>query len=98
MLTWILLIVLLAALVVLGTFFWGKVFGRGEVLPPLDEPETVIEDNRRRVGAGQVDEIRFELVPRGYRPEQVDDVIEHLTWQINEAHRKIAELSGPRND
>ncbi|AGF72134.1 hypothetical protein [Corynebacterium halotolerans] len=98
MLTWILLIVLLAALVVLGTFFWGKIFGRGEVLPPMDEPETVIEDNRRRVGAGQVDGIRFELVPRGYRPEQVDDVIEHLAWQVNEANRRITELSRGQRD
>ncbi len=95
---WILLIVLLAALVVLGTFFWGKVFGRGEVLPPMEEPQQVIEDNRRRVGAGQIDDVRFEVAPRGYRPDQVDDVLEHLAWQLREAREELAELSREDGD
>lgn len=98
MLTWLLLIVVLAALVVLGTYVWGRIFGRGEVLPPLDEPREVIEDNRHRVGTGKVDDIRFEIVHRGYRPDQVDDVIDHLAWRLREADEKIAELSRERGE
>lgn len=88
MLPWILLIVVLLALIVAGTWFWGTVFGRGEVLPPIDDPATLREDNRRAVGRGQVDDVQFELVPRGYRPEQVDDVIAHLTWKLEQANQE----------
>lgn len=88
MLSWILLIVVLLALIIVGTWFWGAVLGRGEILPPIDDPDTVREDNRRAVGRGEVDDIQFELVPRGYRPEQVDDVIAHLTWKLAQANQE----------
>lgn len=78
MLTWILLFIVLAALVVLGTWSWGRIFGRGEVLDAIPEPATVIEDNRQLVEEGRLPEVRFELVPRGYRPGQVDDLLDQL--------------------
>lgn len=86
---WILLIVVLLALIVLGTWFWGMIFGRGEVLEPIDDPATVREDNRLAVGAGRIDDVQFELVTRGYRPEQVDDVIAHLVWKLEQADLEV---------
>ncbi|RNE48464.1 DivIVA domain-containing protein [Corynebacterium alimapuense] len=98
MLTWILLIVVLAAFVVLGTWFWGRVFGRAEVLPPIEDQQKLIENNRESIATGDLDSVRFEVVPRGYRPEQVDDVIAHLSWQIEQAHMRIESLSLPEKD
>ncbi len=97
MFSWLLLIVLLIACVVLGVWFWGSVFGRGELLEPLD-PQATLEENRRAVGAGKIDDVRFDLVPRGYRPDQVDDVISHLTWALREAEDRLSRLSAGKND
>lgn len=95
MLSWILLLIVLAALVVVGTWFWGTLFGRGEVLPPMEDGPSVIETNRTRIGAGEIDNVRFDLVTRGYRPEQVDDAISHLQWQLQQARRQLAEYEEP---
>lgn len=83
MISWLLLIVLLLAITAVGTWFWGSVFGRGEVLPPLD-PDATREANRRAVAVGDIDALEFEIVPRGYRPEQVDEVIAALTARLPE--------------
>lgn len=90
MLTWILLIIVLAALVVVGTWSWGKIFGRGEVLAPMPEPKTTVEYNRRLVDGGDVADVRFELATRGYRPAQVDDVLDQL-------HRRLLETTAERD-
>ena len=98
MLSWILLILVLAALVAVGTWLWGTVFGRGEVLPPIGDPATVRDANRRAVTDGDLGAVAFELVPRGYRPEQVDDVIAHLAWQLAEARRELSGRPGAEKD
>lgn len=98
MLSWVLLIVLLVALVAVGTWFWGRVFGRGEVLPPIQSSSQVIELNRKAVGTGDLSGLEFEIVRRGYRPEQVDDVIAHLEWQLAEAHRELRQRSSAEKD
>lgn len=94
MLSWILLILVLAALVAVGTWMWGTVFGRGEVLPPIGDAAVVREANRQAnrqaVADGDLGAVTFELVPRGYRPEQVDDVIAHLAWELAKARRELA--------
>lgn len=79
MLSWILLIVVLAVFTVLGIWCSAELFGRGEVLPPLDEPVSVIESNRRAVEEGRFDDIVLEVVPRGYRQDQVDALIAQLS-------------------
>ncbi|NLF90665.1 MAG: DivIVA domain-containing protein [Corynebacterium marinum] len=97
MFSWVLLVIVLAAFVVLGVWFWGSVFGRGEVLPPLDPDETR-RLNQQAVGARDLDSVQFELVYRGYRPEQVDDVIGRLSEQLKKAEETIARLSSPKSD
>lgn len=82
MLSWIVLIVVLVALVILGTWAWGTIFGRGEVLPPLDEPRSVMASNRRAVEEGDFRAIAFEVVPRGYHQDQVDDLLAALEAKL----------------
>ncbi len=91
--TWILLVLVLMALTVLGTWFWGKIFGRGEVLPPMDAPTTVISDNRELIRAGEVGDVRFEMVTRGYRPDQVDDALATLQEELDRANARLTELN-----
>lgn len=97
MASWILLIIVLLVFIVLGTWFWGTVFGRGEVLEPIDDPVTVREDNRRAVAESRRGDIRFELVTRGYRPEQVDDVIADLVRQLEQAKASRNEVAVEKN-
>lgn len=85
MFTWLMLILVLIALTILGAWFWGSVFGRGEALAPMDEPENVIRDNRALIREGEVDDVRFEMVTRGYRPDQVDDAIATLQRELERA-------------
>lgn len=81
MLSWILLILCLAAFFVLGMWLSAKLFGRGEALAPLPETEDVKEANRRAVEDGNFGEIQLEVVHRGYRMDQVDALIAQLTGQ-----------------
>ncbi|GAB3087234.1 cell division protein DivIVA [Corynebacterium aquatimens] len=79
MLSWILLIAVVFVFAILGIWVSAGLFGRGEALPPLDEPAKVIESNRRAVDEGRIDDIVLEVVPRGYRQDQVDALIAQLT-------------------
>lgn len=97
MFSWVLLIIVLAAFVVIGVWYWGSIFGRGEVLPPLDPDETR-RLNQQALDEGDLDSVQFELVYRGYRPEQVDDVIGRLSEQLEKAEETIARLSSPKSD
>lgn len=97
MFSWILLIVVLLALVAVGVWFWGAVFGRGEVLPPLDLDHTR-DRNQEAVAAGDLHSVQFQIVHRGYRPEQVDDVLDQLHQRLIAAEETIARLSSPKID
>ena len=73
MLSWIVLIVVLIAFIVIGTWLWGSIFGPGTVMDPPDEPQKVLENNRAAAAQGRFEDVQFEVVPRGYRQDQVDD-------------------------
>lgn len=92
MLTWIVMIVVLAALIVLFTWLFAKLFGRGETAMPLPDNDEIIEHNRRVVGQGDIDDIVFETVLRGYRQDQVDDVVAHLNWKIDALTTRLGKL------
>lgn len=87
MTSWIILILLLAACVVAGTWIFGRILGRGELIEP-PEPTRLMESNAQAIDEARTDDIRFEIVHRGYKPEQVDAVIEHLLTQIEQAHKQ----------
>lgn len=87
MLSWIVLIVVLIAFIVIGTWLWGSIFGPGTVMDPPDEPQKVLENNRVAAAQGRFDDVQFEVVPRGYRQDQVDDLLSQLEQEL-EAVRK----------
>ncbi|MDO5032023.1 DivIVA domain-containing protein [Corynebacterium sp.] len=82
MLSWIVLIVVLAALVVLGTWLSGRLFGRTTVMEKPDEARNLMEDNRAALEAGHWEKIRFDVVTRGYRQDQVDDLLTALEERL----------------
>lgn len=77
MLSWILLIAVLLALVILGTWVWGSIFGRGEVFSDLDERRDLVKDNREALR-----EDRFDVVSYGYRQTQVDALLNELEKRL----------------
>ena len=87
MLSWIVLIVVLIAFIVIGTWLWGSIFGPGTVMDPPDEPQKVLENNRVAAAQGRFEDVQFEVVPRGYRQDQVDDLLAQLEQEL-EAARK----------
>lgn len=82
MLSWIFLIAVLLALVILGTWAWGSIFGRGEVLSDLDERRDLVKDNRRALSEDRFDDIRFDVVSYGYRQTQVDALLNELEKRL----------------
>lgn len=95
MLIWIVMIVVLAVLVALFSWLFAKMFGRGGEAMPMPDNDEVIEHNRGVVGRGDINDIMFETVLRGYRQDQVDDVIAHLKWQVDSLNARVEKLSGP---
>lgn len=90
MLSWILLIAILILLVIVGTWVAGHALGRGEELPASD-PDEVARWNREAIARGDLDAVRFEVTPRGYRPEQVEAVLDQLRGQIAPQPREASE-------
>ncbi|WP_253254929.1 cell division protein DivIVA [Corynebacterium striatum] len=82
MLSWILLIAVLLALVILGTWVWGSIFGRGEVFSDLDEHRDLVKDNREALREDRFDDIRFDVVSYGYRQTQVDALLNELEKRL----------------
>ena len=93
MLSWLLLILVIAAIAVFGAWVSVSIFGRGEVLPPMDEPHDVIQANRAAVEGGRIDDIALEVVPRGYRQDQVDALVEQLAAKCGMAPGAVPELA-----
>ncbi|MDO4908256.1 MAG: DivIVA domain-containing protein [Corynebacterium sp.] len=87
--SWIFLIIVLIICAVIFVFAFSKIFGRGEEQQPLNST-VVREDNTRAVESGDVDAIRFEVVLRGYRQDQVDAVID----QLIEENKRLRALVG----
>lgn len=94
MISWI---VLVLALLLGGLFlFWlfGSIFGRGEMVAPLPRGEELHAENLRALREDpNLDRVRFQVVLRGYKQEQVDLVlgamekeIQQLRSQLGQAH------------
>ena len=75
MLSWILLIVVLIALVIIGTWAWGSLVGRGPVMEAPDKAVDINYENLRALDEGRFDDMRFDVVARGYRQDQVDALL-----------------------
>ncbi|WP_297849933.1 cell division protein DivIVA [uncultured Corynebacterium sp.] len=92
MLSWLILILVIAAIAIFGAWVTASFVGRGEAIPPLDEPHDVIAANRTAVDEGRYNDIALEVVPRGYRQDQVDALLEHL---LGKQKRNIGEEFPP---
>lgn len=75
MMSWILLIVVLIALIIIGTWAWGSFVGRGPVMDAPDKAVDTDRENLRALEEGRFDDLRFDVVARGYRQDQVDALL-----------------------
>ena len=87
----LLLLVLLAVIAAIAVV----AAGRGGSLPdaePDGSPRGVLPTGP--VDRAAVDGLRFTLAFRGYRMNEVDDVLDRLLDELDERDRRIAELEG----
>jgi DivIVA domain-containing protein len=88
---WFQLCVVVALLIAVG---WVAVGGGGHMSPPNpDRPDPAVPDTGL-LARGDVDKVRFSVGARGYRMDEVDDVLDRLAYEIDVRERRIAELEG----
>jgi DivIVA domain-containing protein len=86
------IVLLLAVLAVLGAVAVVAA-GRGTAMPDVDPdraPLGVLPPDE--VGPTEVERLRFSLAFRGYRMDEVDDVLDRLTAELADRDARIAEL------
>jgi DivIVA domain-containing protein len=88
---WFQLCVVVALLIAVG---WVAVGGGGHMSPPTpDRPDPAVPDTGL-LARGDVDKVRFSVGARGYRMDEVDDILDRLAYEIDVRERRIAELEG----
>ena len=88
---WFQLVVVLLLLAAVG---WLAVGGGGHMSAPVpDRPDPAVPDTGL-LGRGDVDKVRFSVGARGYRMDEVDDVLDRLAHEIDLRERRIAQLEG----
>ncbi|HEX4792056.1 MAG TPA: DivIVA domain-containing protein [Actinospica sp.] len=91
MMFWFQLVVVVLLLIAVG---WIAVGGGGHMSPPTpDRPDPAVPETGL-LGRGDVDKVRFSVGARGYRMDEVDDVLDRLAYEIDVRERRIAELEG----
>ena len=88
---WVQLCVVVALLIAVG---WVAVGGGGHMSPPTpDRPDPAVPETGL-LARHDVDKVRFSVGARGYRMDEVDDVLDRLAYEIEVRERRIAELEG----
>jgi DivIVA domain-containing protein len=91
MMFWFQLCVVVALLIAVG---WVAVGGGGHMSPPTpDRPDPAVPDTGL-LARDDVDKVRFSVGARGYRMDEVDDMLDRLAYEIDVRERRIAELEG----
>ena len=91
MMFWFQLAVVVVLLIAVG---WIAVGGGGHMSAPTpDRPDPALPESGL-LGRGAVDKVRFSVGARGYRMDEVDDVLDRLAYEIDVRERRIAELEG----
>jgi len=91
MMFWFQLAVVVLLLIAVG---WVAVGGGGHMSAPIpDRPDPAVPETGL-LGRGDVDKVRFSVGARGYRMDEVDDVLDRLAYEIDVRERRIAELEG----
>jgi DivIVA domain-containing protein len=90
---WFMLIALVAVVAAVAL----AVLGDGGALRDAgpDRLEDRLPDDRP-VGRADIDQLRLPVAVRGYRMEEVDDVLDRLGAEITERDARIAELEAER--
>lgn len=63
-------------------------------MPEVDST-AVAQWNLKAVESGDLDAVRFEIVPRGYRPEQVEEVLDAIARLSAPGGRKNSQVDTP---
>ena len=88
---WFQLVVIVALLAAVG---WLAVGGGGHMSEPVaDRPDLALPGDGL-LGRRDVDRVRFSVGARGYRMDEVDDVLDRLAHEIDVRERRIAVLEG----
>lgn len=88
-LIYLVVMVLVAAVVFLLA---SVVFGRGEELPPLPPGASPTRLPATGITPADLDEVRFQLVLRGYKMSEVDWALQRAGLEIGELRARVAEL------
>ena len=86
---WFQLLVVVVLLIAVG---WVAVGGGGHLSQPIpDRPDPAVPETGL-LGREHVDKVRFSVGARGYRMDEVDDILDRLANEIDERDKRIAEL------
>jgi len=86
---WFQLLVVVVLLIAVG---WVAVGGGGHLSQPVpDRPDPAVPETGL-LGRDHVDKVRFSVGARGYRMDEVDDILDRLAQEIDVRDKRIAEL------
>ena len=85
----VLVLVLLAVIAAIAVVAAGRGGGLGDVVPERSARGELPDG---AVGKASVDGLRFTLALRGYRMDEVDDVLDRLVDELERRGERIAEL------
>lgn len=88
---WFQLVVAVALLAAVG---WLAVGGGGHMSEPVQDRPDLALPSGSLLERTDVDQVRFSVGVRGYRMDEVDDVLDRLAAEIDLRERRIAELEG----
>jgi DivIVA domain-containing protein len=86
---WFQLFVVVILLIAVG---WVAIGGGGHLSQPVpDRPDPAVPETGL-LGREHVDKVRFSVGARGYRMDEVDDILDRLAHEIDLRDQRIAEL------
>jgi DivIVA domain-containing protein len=88
-------VTLLLTLLILAVVGLVAAVAAGRIAGGLDEPSSSLPGRglpAGRVGAGDLERVRFSPALRGYRMDEVDDVLDRVTEELELRDEEIAEL------
>jgi DivIVA domain-containing protein len=84
-------VVIVALLAAVG---WLAIGGGGHMSEPVPDRPDLALPNEGMLERTDVDRVRFSVGARGYRMDEVDDVLDRLAHEIELREQRIAELEG----
>ncbi|WP_370946796.1 DivIVA domain-containing protein [Amycolatopsis sp. cg5] len=92
MTTALIYLVVMLAVAAMVFLLAAVVFGRGEELAPLAPGSSPTRLPAEDITGDDIDQVRFQLVLRGYKMTEVDWVIRRLGVEIDGLRARVAEL------